>query len=393
METEIISSLSAFQNMRAEWNELAARFPSPLLRHEWLTACIETLYPKGAVPAIFVVRSGGKLRAAAPLISVRRALLPELETLGADAPREPFGFIYDSEAALTTLLGAILDKRRSFLFARLGRTTRETQLLQDALSKGCVRVERDGASSLRVPLAPTWAAFEASLSSGRRSDLRRYRRRAESLGEVAFEVVHPDAQNLADPMETLLRIEASGWKGQNGSAILSLPHIRAFYERYARAAAEQGMLRFFFLKIDGKTVAARLAVEHGNRLWDLRMGYDESLSRCAPGVLLTHETLRYAVERGLEAYEFLGRAEAWERHWPCEEDHYVSLRVYPFSVKGQLSFVQDGCRLVSTKTSDVVQSGFNRVMRRALALPGATIYAEEGLALLNGPAGMTLSFA
>ncbi len=143
------------------------------------------------------------------------------------------------------------------------------------------------------------------------------------------------------------------------------------------------MLRFFFLRVDGKIIAGRMAVEHSRRLWDLRMGYDETWCRCAPGVLLTHETLRYAVERGLEAYEFLGCAEAWERHWPCEEDHYVSLRAYPYSLKGQFSFAQDGCRVVSKKAVSAVQAGFNRVMRKAVAVPSATIYMEEGLPLIH----------
>ena len=382
METDIVSDLSSFQNMRVGWNELANNFASPLLRHEWVASCMETLYPKGALPAVFIVHSGGRLRAAAPLMSVRRILLRELETPGI-VLLEPSGFIYDSEEALMTLLDALRETRRSFHLARLGSETKETWALKQALTKGCVRLERDGASSLRIPLKPTWKDFEASISSGRRSDLRRYRRRAESLGEVTFEVVHPDVHTLAGPMEDLLRIEASGWKGQSRTAILSQPRIRNFYESYARSAAEQGMLRFFFLRIDGKIIAGRMAVEHSRRLWDLRMGYDESSCRCAPGVLLTHETLRYAVERGLEAYEFLGRAEAWERHWPCEEDHYVSFRAYPYSLKGQFSFVQDSCRVLSRKAASAVQAGLDRVTKKAMALPGATIYIEEGLPLIH----------
>src|SRR5918993_318041 len=366
METNVVSSFSSFQNMRTEWNELANNFASPLLRHEWVSACMEALYPKRALPTVFIVRSGGRLRAAAPLMSVRRTIMPELETPG-DALLEPSGFIYDSEEALMTLLDAVRETRRSFHLSRLGREAKETRALKHALAKGCVRVERDGASSLRIPLKHTWKDFEASISSGRRSDLRRYRRRAESLGEVAFEAVHPDAGTFAQPMEDLLRIEASGWKGQSRLAILSQPHVRKFYESYARSAAEQGMLRFFFLRVDGKIIAGRMAVEHSRRLWDLRMGYDEAFSRCAPGVLLTHETLRYAVERGLEAHEFLGQAEAWERHWPCKEDEYVSMRVYPFSLSGQLSLAQDVYQLALREVPKAMQDRLNRVREKALS--------------------------
>jgi CelD/BcsL family acetyltransferase involved in cellulose biosynthesis len=161
-------------------------------------------------------------------------------------------------------------------------------------------------------------------------------------------------------MEDLLRIEASGWKGQNGSALLCEPYYRNFYEHYARLAAEQGMLRLFFLRVDGKTIAARMSVECGKRLWDLKIGYDETLSKCAPGVLLTHETLRYAVNRGLDAHEFLGHPEAWERNWPCEEETYVSLAAFPFSFKGQISILEECCRSVLARTSVAARAAFNR---------------------------------
>lgn len=221
------------------------------------------------------------------------------------------------------------------------------------------------------------------MSSGRRSDLRGYRRRAERLGEVEFEIIPSEVSTLDQHLEELFRLEASGWKGREGSAILCHPHIHRFYTEYARSAAEAGMLRLFFLRIGGKTVAARLAVEHSKRLWDLRMGYDESFSRCAPGVLLTHETLRYAVDQGLEAYEFLGRAEAWERHWPCEEEEYASTRVYPFSLQGQLALVQDGCRLISVKTAEVAKSYLKRANAKVMALSGSSVYLEEGLLLFH----------
>jgi CelD/BcsL family acetyltransferase involved in cellulose biosynthesis len=368
MDRHVTSDFQTFKSMKKEWNELAAEFASPFLRHEWFETCLDALYPKGVQPTIFTIRSGGRLRAAAPLISIRRSGLRQLQVPGADIIHEPCGFIYDSEAALTELFHAILQKQTSLTLSRFNVRAQETLTLRERCSKGGVRIDRCGASSLRVPLKRTWKEFEASMSSGRRSDLRTYRRRAEQLGKVEFAIVHPEASTLDAHLEELFRIEASGWKGQEGSAILCQPHIRRFYTNYAQSATAAGMLRLFFLNIGGKSVAARMAVEHNKRLWDLRMGYDETFSRCAPGVLLTHETLRYAVDCGLEAYEFLGRAEAWERHWPCQEEHYASMRVYPFSLQGQLALVQDGCQLVTREASRAAQNYVSRATTTARRL-------------------------
>jgi CelD/BcsL family acetyltransferase involved in cellulose biosynthesis len=357
MEVDLVSDLHTFESLRTEWNQLAANFHSPLLSHEWLAACLEVLAPKHARPSIFIARSGGKLRAAAPFLSSRRTIA--LQMIGAPST-EPCGFIYDSETAAKSLLKALIDARQPFHVKRLGKEAIETQMLGAILTKGYARIEKR-TNTLRVPLQRTWDEFEASISSGRRSDLRRYRRRAEKLGKVEFEAVHPDIGSLAPHMEELLRVEASGWKGQSGSALLCEPQFRNFYEHYARSAARSGMLRLFFLRIGGKIVAARLAVEYSGRLWDLKIGYDETLSKCAPGVLLTHETLRYAINRGLNAHEFLGQAEAWERHWPCEEEHYISVGAFPFTLKGQLSFVEECCRFGVARTMATAHNAFHRV--------------------------------
>jgi CelD/BcsL family acetyltransferase involved in cellulose biosynthesis len=188
---------------------------------------------------------------------------------------------------------------------------------------------------------------------------------------VEFDVVHPDVDTLTPLLEDFFRIEASGWKGRAGTAALLHPRVHRFYCDYARSAARQGMLRFFFLKIDGKTVAARMALEYGKRLWDLKIAYDEAYRECVPGILLTHETLRYSLERGLEAQEFLGQAEAWERHWPCEEDEYVSMRVYPFSLTGQLSLAQDVYQLALREVPNAAQEHLRGMRRKASSGIGA----------------------
>ncbi len=104
------------------------------------------------------------------------------------------------------------------------------------------------------------------------------------------------------------------------------------------------------MRINGEVAAERLAVEHAGRLWELKIGYNEKFRRCAPGLLLTHETLRYVFERGLKAYEFLGHEEDWERIWAADNVHrYVSFRLYPLSVGGSLGLVMDASRYIFSR--------------------------------------------
>ena len=365
MKVEVISDYSLFNKLKQEWNELAENFPSPLLRHEWADACLRTLYPRNARPHVVVARSNGRLRAVAPLISVRQAGVRQLVMPGGNIIHEPCGFLYDGREALLEIADVIFRTRASLALPRFDVKSKATEVLLER-SASAIRFNRSGSSSLRVPLRGTWAEFEATLSSGRRSHLRGYRRRAERLGKVEFEVIGPEAGDFAPHLEDLFRLEASGWKGRAGTAVLSNPHVHRLYCEYAKATAQLGMLRLFFLKIDGKRIAARMAVVNGRRLWELKIAYDEAWSSCTPGILLTHETLRWAVESGLEAHEFLGQAEQWERHWPTEEDEYVSMRIYPLAPVGQLSLVRDIGQIALRSAPKLVQEHLSGAARKAL---------------------------
>ena len=349
MDVELISRASVFFSLKDAWNELAGNFKSPLLRHEWCASNIAVFCSPPDRLATFVVRSNGKIRAAAPLKIVHHSRVPRLESLSAYELGEPSGFLYDSDEALTVLVKAIFRSGYSLALHRFSVDGREMELMKDLVPRRALYSQGRGNSSYTVPLQPTWQSFEATISAGRRSDLRRYKRRAERFGDLQFEAVSPNRQALDRYLEEFFQVEASGWKGRSGSAILMSPLRMRFFTEYARTIAEQGMLRMYFLRIDGRTAAARFAVECGNRLWDLKMGYDESLGECSPGVLLTQETMRDAIDRGLEAHEFLGKAEAWERHWPCEQNDLTSIRIYPFSINGGLSVLRDGYQFASKR--------------------------------------------
>ena len=126
-------------------------------------------------------------------------------------------------------------------------------------------------------------------------------------------------------------MEASGWKGQNGSALLCDPLRGAFFRRFALGASQKGLLRIAFMRIDGRAVAMQLNAESANRLWLLKIGHDEGFARCSPGQQLMLHVVRDAAMRGLQAIEFLGEPEPWTQFWTPTVRKCVALRAYPFT--------------------------------------------------------------
>jgi CelD/BcsL family acetyltransferase involved in cellulose biosynthesis len=200
-----------------------------------------------------------------------------------------------------------------------------------------------------IPLDPSWTEPEVHLNSKRRMTLRRARRLAEQMGPVTVEIAIPDSERLPALLDEVFRVEAAGWKGAKGSALAMDAARGAFFRRYAQDACSRGILRICFLTIGGQTAAAQIAVDTGSQFSLLRTGYDERFSRCSPGMLLTHEGIRYAARRGLCSYEFNGTVEPWTEMWTHHERPSCSIRAYPFTWRGLSAFAADGLRSVPKK--------------------------------------------
>lgn len=341
---QVVDSVPALTPLAAAWNALAEPFRNPCLCFEWFAACAEASYPAG-LPWVVVVRGGGEIRAIAPLVRIHRNGGPALEILGNPLCRlcEPGGVLYGDEASLRALIEAMLGFGLPLRLDRLPAESPEARNLSE--TNGLfLSAQPRRSRSLYLLAEGSWSEFEARLGSKRRSDLKRARKLAEQFGAVSFATVRLTPENVSSLLHELFALEASGWKGREGTAILANPFQSKFWLHYAERVAGGGNLLLFVMRIDGETAALRLAIKHAGRLWELKIAFDERFRRCFPGVLLTRETLRYVFEQGLEGYEFLGAAEGWERSWSAGAHEFLTFRIYPRTLAGVWGATGDGVR-------------------------------------------------
>ena len=123
-----------------------------------------------------------------------------------------------------------------------------------------------------------------------RSHLRRAKRQLEEQGTLALK-----HYNAADPeaLEKFYALEASGWKGAEGTAIKCDPCTRQFYDAVAQAAARDGYLSLDFLELSGKPIAGHFGFNLRGRYFLAKAGYDEAFRRHGPGQLLVNEILSH----------------------------------------------------------------------------------------------------
>lgn len=363
VRVESIQDLNRLKVLSSEWDDVARSFRTPLLLHAWFVACAETLHAEDRL-SVCVIRSDEKVSAIAPLVTVRKGGIEHVEFLGASTLGEPSGLIYAGEEPLEQLVRAVVAFRRPITLRRIDAESIQRRILAETCRGHAFILFRRVAKSLWLNIPRQGKSFDESFPCRR---LRRKQKQAERMGNVAYEVVSPSLGSLEKHLRELSEVEDAGWKGRRGTSILSQPKIEQFLLHYARAAVKNGTLRLFFMRVDGKAVAARMAVVHERRLWEIKIGYDERFARCSPGLLLTHETLRYAFEQGLEAYEFLGHDEPWEYLWADQSHSYVAAHIYPYSLSGAVALGMDIARLgrkSGLKLVRAISSYANRFLKR-----------------------------
>jgi Acetyltransferase (GNAT) domain len=337
----IIQEFGAIEDEAKRWTLLAEDSNSPMHQYAWVKACTDAFADCGKLH--FIVVGTDQPSALGPLV-MRGRRLNRMECLGVDELYEPTDFPHSDPVSLACLVKTLVELKRPLLMRRILADSPVLNALREAFKSKGVLLTRPVTGYPWIPLDSSWTEPEKKLSPSRRSSLRRAMRKVEEIGSIEYNIVSPKPYELGSLLSESLQVEAASWKGRNGSALLSDPDRRRFFERYAAIASERGILRLCFIRIGGHAAATQIAVECGKGFWLLKVGYDETFSRCSPGNLLMIETLRYAASRGLSTYEFLGSAEPWTEIWTDRVRPCVSVWAYPGNARGMAAFTFDALK-------------------------------------------------
>jgi CelD/BcsL family acetyltransferase involved in cellulose biosynthesis len=289
-----VDSVPLFGKERLAWDCRAAELAHPFLMSGWLVPWAQAFMPVGAKPlaSMWITERG------APLLQSRGRVVraatnvhsPISGALCSDASRLSEGL----PTAVRRVIWPRLDEQDAVLIAAALRA-----------DGWLARVEHQHVSPI-VWMAKSHQDFERSLSRNLRQRGRRLERKLCREESAALQVALPaDEPALFD---RCLRLEASGWKGRQSTAILSQRDTAFFY----RAVAQQPSARLFVLGSPLGLLAFALCLIHGQRLFLIKTSYDEQRRSCSPGLVLHYALIRWCHEMSLRSYELLGRADPWK---------------------------------------------------------------------------------
>lgn len=145
-------------------------------------------------------------------------------------------------------------------------------------------------------------------------------------------------QEIEPVFEQILAIEASGWKGQEGSAIVQSPQTLEFYKEMARFWSESGALRLFVLYVGEQAIAFELNAEHRGVLNCIKHGYEEALAKQGPGQVLRIQVLKWAFSReSVQVFDMYGPQTEAKMKWATGTETLHTLRVFRNSPAGWLA--------------------------------------------------------
>ena len=125
----------------------------------------------------------------------------------------------------------------------------------------------------------------AGLSPKGAKELRRQRRRLAERGTLTYGSAR-DGQALRDAVEQFLALEAAGWKGAAGTALLARTGHTAFARTASRLLGRRGLWRVDSLALDGAPIAMALLLRAGDVDFLWKIAYREEVARLSPGVQL-----------------------------------------------------------------------------------------------------------
>lgn len=150
----------------------------------------------------------------------------------------------------------------------------------NCFTRALFRPSADAAQYVREAVAPK-----------HRRTFRSQETRLAQSGRIQYLELGPDG-DPASWAQTFLKLEASGWKGHEGSALDCSEADRTYFTTVVAEAFRRGQLMMLALHVNDRPIASKCNFLAGAGSFAFRIAFDEEYARFSPGVLLELENIR-----------------------------------------------------------------------------------------------------
>ncbi len=181
--------------------------------------------------------------------------------------------------------------------------------------------------------------FDQGLSKKFLKNIERLAKKAEKeVGEIKVSF-NRNREDLAKYLDVFFEVEASGWKGEGGTAtaIKQHPELVSFYKEVMDLFSEDDSFAINLLYCGDKPAAAQLCIRRQNVWYILKIGYIDSMKKYGPGnILMLRFLTEVSQDQAIQEVNLVTSPD-WASRWHLELRPVYGYRHFNTDLKGYVS--------------------------------------------------------
>lgn len=323
MQLNVIQTVSEFDALASEWNDLLNRSAShvPFLRHEYLHTWLQTLgggeWDQGDLFIITARTSSGELIGIAPFFLTSYPNGEQvLMLLGSHEISDYLDLIVPQEylESFITLVFDFLtgDHAPGWEIIDLYNLLEDSEslpILQAAAEKMGWKTRLETLQPApHIALPDDWETYLASIKKKQRHEIRRKLRRAANHELPVSWYFVENSESLDTEIDSLLALMA--YDPEKEAFLTDV--MKSQMRNAVHKAFNQGWLQLSFLEVGGEKAAAYLNFDFDNKLWIYNSGLNHKFYSLSPGWVLLAHLIQWAIAQGREELDFMRGDEAYK---------------------------------------------------------------------------------
>ncbi len=319
-----ISTQDEFSNLKGNWTTLLKKSGADtvFLTWEWMYTWWEYFHENKQLFILTVYDENGKLVGIAPLCINKKKIggIPVLKyikflgTMPVSSDHLDF-IIYNGmeRKVLVAIVEHLFQENRwdFCLLSNIPATSLTGRLLKEIMGNRPFQSKISQVCPY-IPLPDQIDDFYSSLSRNMRNTIKRRKRNLFKKYDKVELVAWKNPGDIEDAMERLFALHGIRWKVVKHKGNLTRSDVRKFHKKIAGTFLNSDMLRLYFLRVQGKDVAALYIFKYNNKLFYYQGGWDPEWSKDRVGSILTNLVIEDAINKGYSEYDFLRGTELYK---------------------------------------------------------------------------------
>lgn len=378
---ELIQSEDQFYALQQDWDELiqnaedASIFVSWDWQYYWWRH-----YGRGQKLRLVIARQGERVVGILPLYikTIKLFRVVPVKVLqfigtGGDTSPEYLGPVIDSNVSAKLydeLVVYALGSMQGWDVLHLNEISTGSRL-HNVLTEHCAKERLPYRVDIHSPNAyiafpDTWEKFLSALSSNRRWQTRRKRRRFGELDDSRFFVWNDDSQ-LQTAIERLIALHHTRWLGTQECSFSSSEYV-GFHTDLMHALIKKGNLRLYCLEAEGKIIAMDYCYLWRGEIMLFQRGFDPAYDKYSPGSVLLAYQIEHAIGEHCKGYDFLRGDHKYKQYIANDAREKVAIKSYRFSPASTLyrlrtEHIPEFKKSVLTSLKGLKRIGFRSAVR------------------------------